>query len=342
MGWTAPKAGQQHFSLVNSDTRAGDVLLTDATSGAVYGEIEPVGPGTSVPMTIKLGSGQYAFRCAMEDEATVTGPTITIPGTVPKPVPPVLAVTSADLVPATKAYQTYVSGQIPTLVTLTAALKTAIAAGNLGAAQQAWLPAHLKYERLGAAYGAFGDLDGEINGLPNGLPEGVNDPGWEGFHRIEYGLWHGESAASLLPHATALQTATEQLGDEFKGEEVDPLELSIRAHEITENALQFELTGETDYGSQSNLATVNANLQGTTTVLGIINSLLVPRYPQLGALTAQLQTTSGDVQALARAGAYPPLAALTTAQRERINSDVSQLTELLAPVASILEPRRPR
>jgi iron uptake system component EfeO len=341
-GWSAPRPGQQHFSLVNTDTRAGEVLLTDAKSGAVYAEIEPVGSGTSADLTIALGSGQYAFRCAMEDEATITGPTVTIPGSVPKPVAPVLAVTEADLVPYTKAYEDYVRGQIPSLVALTTTLHSALTAGNLAAARQAWLPAHVEYERLGAAYGAFGDLDGNINGLPNGLRRGIHDPDWEGFHRIEYGLWHGETAASLLPHATELLSSTQQLGAAFRGEEVDPLELSIRAHEITENALQFELTGQTDYGSASNLATVNANLEGTKTVLGIIRPLLVPRYAQLSALTTQLATSSADVQALGHSASWPPLAALNTPQRERVNADLSQLSELLAPVATILEPRRPR
>ena len=35
-------------------------------------------------------------------------------------------------------------------------LKNAIDRGDLAAARSAWLPAHLQYERLGAAYDAFG------------------------------------------------------------------------------------------------------------------------------------------------------------------------------------------
>lgn len=56
---------------------------------------------------------------------------------------------------------------------------------RLGAAREAWLPAHLAYERLGAAYGASGDLDGTIDGGPEGLPDGVHDKGFTGFHRVE-------------------------------------------------------------------------------------------------------------------------------------------------------------
>jgi iron uptake system component EfeO len=340
LGWTDAAPGQQHFVLTNTDIRAGEVLLTDARTAAVYADVEPVGPGTREHLDIPLGSGSYTFRCAMEDEATVVGPTVTIPGNVRKPTMPVSAVTQGDLIEATKSYETYVKGQIPALVRLTTALRTAIADRDLGAARRAWLPAHLEYERLGAAYDAFGDLDGAINGLPSGLPGGVHDRDWVGFHRVEYGLWHGESAASLLAQATSLQNGVKQLGARFATAQIDPLVLSIRAHEITENALQFELTGETDFGSHSNLATVSANLDGTSTVLGIIRPLLAPRDRQLSTLDTELARTTADLRAVHTPAGWPPIARLSRPERERLNSDLSQLCELLASVASILEPRR--
>jgi iron uptake system component EfeO len=275
----------------------------------------------------------------MEDESTIVGPTVTIPGSVKQSVPPVSSVTENDLIGVTKKYEAYVSGQIPTLTTLTTRLQTAIASGDLAAGRKAWLPAHLEYERLGAAYDAFGDLDATINGLPNGLPGGVKDKDWTGFHRIEYGLYHGESAQSLRPQAKALLAGVRALRAEFAHAQIDPLDVSIRAHEITENAVQFELTGETDYGSHSNLATVRANLDGTWVLLGIINPLLTGRYAQLPTLDAELNQATRDVDRTRSAG-WPALTALPTRVREQINADLSQLSELLAPIASILEPRR--
>ncbi len=113
--------------------------------------------------------------------------------------------------------------------------------------------------------------------------------------------------------------------------------MSIRAHEITENALQFELTAQTDYGSHSNLATARANLDGTTEVLTILQPLIEPRYPQSAELQTWLTRTEADLAPAARNTACT---SLTTAQHERIDSDFSELAELLAPLASILEPRR--
>jgi iron uptake system component EfeO len=276
----------------------------------------------------------------MEDSPAVTGPHVTLSGPAANPASGVVPVDQADLIPATKAYESYVTGALPGLVHEVATLREDIAAADVAKAKTAWLVAHLSYERLGAAYDAFGDLDGEINGLTNGLPDGVNDKDFTGFHRIEYGLWHGATGATLLPEVDALNVSVGKLAGVFAAAQIDPLDISIRAHEISENALQFELTGEDDYGSHSELATVWANLQGTQTVLGFVESLLAPRDKNLPTIKSQLAEAQRLVEAQDRAAGWTPLSALTTSEREHLNAAVSQLTELLAPVAAILEPRR--
>jgi iron uptake system component EfeO len=341
-GWAHPQPGAEHFVLRNRDTRAGEVMLTDAASGAVYADVEPLAPGTATDLEIQLGSGRYAFRCAMEDESTVTGPTVQVPGHIPPATTPVAAISQADLIPATKQYEAYVRGQLPALIRLTDALGRDVTAGNLAAARRDWLPAHLAYERLGAAYDAFGDLDGTINGTAAGLPGGMHDPDWTGFHRVEYGLWHGEDAATLGPATHALVAAVDALPHDFAGAQIDPLDISIRAHEISENALQFELTGQTDYGSHTNLATARANLDGTARVLAIIEPLLRDRYRSLPDVLRTLDRSKTDLDALGPGGRWPAITALGGPARERIDADFSELCELLAPIASILEPRRPQ
>ena len=120
-----------------------------------------------------------------------------------------------------------------------------IAAGNLDAARADWVPAHQQYERLGGAYDAFGDLGDAIDELPSDLPQGIADPDFAGFHRLEYGLWHGQSAAELAkPAADALVDAVDQLNTEFPTEQIDPLDVGLRTHEILEDAVRFELSGQ--------------------------------------------------------------------------------------------------
>ena len=74
-------------------------------------------------------------------------------------------------------------------------------------------------------------------------------------------------ADHLVPDVTGLRKA-------FPKQDFDPSDLPLRTHEILENALQFELTGDTDEGSGTNLATADANLAGTKELLSVLRPLI--------------------------------------------------------------------
>jgi iron uptake system component EfeO len=201
-----------------------------------------------------------------------------------------------------------------------------VAAGDLGRARADWLTAHLSYERLGAAYGAFGDADAAINAAGH---DGT------GFHRLEYGLWHGESAASLGAPAARLVQDVRALQRSWSAVQFDPQLLGVRAHEIVENTIEFELTGRTDEGSGSNLRTAQANLEGTAEVLALLRPLLASRLP-LGPVDAALSAARAELRSLGGV----PLSQVTRAQRELLNARFGALVEELAPVAAVCDERR--
>ncbi|MBB4683662.1 EfeM/EfeO family lipoprotein [Amycolatopsis jiangsuensis] len=335
-GWTAPPPGPQTLRVRNNAAVTMEVELVDPATGTVFGELEGVGTGTTRSLPVNLGNGAYALRCAPEDGTPFVGPAVTVSGGTDRPGPAVVPVTYADLLEPLRRYHAYVADGLATLAGQTESVKQAVRTGDRGAAQRAWLTAHLTYERLGAAYDAFGDSDGAINGTTDGLPGGAGDPGFTGFHRLENGLWHGESAAALVPVADRLDADVRELRSSFGDAQIDQNDLGLRAHEIMENTLQFELTGRTDYGSGSNLATAGANLAGTRAVLDVLRPLLNTRFPALKDLDAWLDRTEHDLHAAAGTS----LSALDRRQRERLNGDVAELTERLAPIAAIVEPRR--
>ncbi|MEW2517271.1 EfeM/EfeO family lipoprotein [Actinacidiphila alni] len=338
-GWIRPRTGTQVFDLRNTGANATEVYLTDPHSGTVYGEVEGLAPGITRPMVVDLGSGSYAFKCLQEDTDAVTGPTVVVPGTIPRG-PAAVPVTQHDLIPPTLAYQKWVGDRIGDLGRGVKALEADIDGGDLAAARRDWLSAHLVYERMGAAYGTFGDADGAINGTAARTPGAVQDPDFTGFHRIEYGLWHGASAASLRTPAAKLVGDVKALDDDWSQERMDPADMGLRAHEIVENAEQFELTGRTDYGSGTNLATARANLDGTEELLDRLNSLLVPRDPGAAKLAAALKRAEADLDAAHHGDTWTPLDRLAHDRRQRINADFGDLLEQLAPVAAIFDVRR--
>ena len=335
-GWTRPHTGRQTLTLRNDGGTVSGVALIAPATGAVYAELETIAPGTTRQMRVTLGPGVYAFRCVQDGPSSpVTGPAtrVTGPGAGG---PGVVPVAMADLYGPLRTYRAYVIAGLDRLVARTDALRTAVDDGDLPAARAAWTPAHLAYERLGAAYGTFGDLDGRINGLPDGLPGGVHDPAFTGFHRVEYGLWHGAPASSLAGPADRLDRDVRRLRAAFPDKRIEPLDLSLRAHEILENTLQFQLTGEADQGSGTSLRTAAANLEGTRAVLDALRPLLRSRYPGLPGVDtwmdrlAALLKGRSDVRRLSRA------------ERERLDGTAGELLERLAPIATICAPRRVR
>lgn len=342
-GWTDPQGGAQSLVLSNTDSVNGEaelVAVGGANNGKVYGEVDGLGMGTSETMHVTLGPGDYAIRCVMEDTDPIDGPTVRIGGHATSNAGAV-PVTSTDLLAPLKAYQAYVVRGVGDLVGKTDALAAAVRSGNVAQARAAWLPAHLAYETLGAAYDAFGDYDGEVNGTATGLPGGVHDPDFTGFHRVEYGLWHGEAIGSLTAATNQLDGFVHSLQHDLPQFQPQPLDLGLRAHEIMENALQFELTGKTDEGSGTNLATTEANLTGDREVVGVLRPLLTSRYPQL----SDVDKTTTELQNLLNAqhrpdGTWTPLSGLSNTAREKLDGTLGELVEQLAPIAAITEPRR--
>ncbi|MFD8338144.1 EfeM/EfeO family lipoprotein [Streptomyces solisilvae] len=341
-GWTDATRGKQVFDLRNTSSRPAEVYLTDPANGAVYGEVEGLGPGTSRPLSVTLGGGSYAFVCLPEDADAVTGPTVRVPGPARGGGPAAVPVSQQDLIPPTIAYQKWVAGRMDELVRRTDALRSAIHCGEPATARAAWLPAHLVYERMGAAYGAFGDADGAINGTTAGLSGGVHDPDFTGFHRLEYGLWHGQSASALRPVADQLVKDVRKLREDWSQARMDPADLGLRAHEIMENTVQFELTGRTDYGSGTNLATARANLDGTRAVLRRLEPLLRPRAPWLPELKSDLDRTQRTLERSHHGDHWTPLDRLSRTGRQRLNADAGALVERLSRVAALMDVRRTR
>jgi iron uptake system component EfeO len=339
-GWIDPRPGEQTFQLRNTGSVSAEAWLIEPATGAVYGEVEGLGPGVTRPMRVALGAGVYAFRCAPEGAGPITGPPVRVTGPGAGG-PGVVPVTANDLLGPARQYQAYVVAGLDGVAAGTEALRDAVHVGDLAAARAAWLPAHLAYARLGAAYGAFGDAGDRIDGRPDGLPGGVHDPDFTGFHRVEYGLWHGEDAATLSAAADTLAADVRALRAGFPQQQIDPNDLGRRAHEILEDTQRFELAGDADQGSGTALATASADLDGTRELLTVLRPLLASRYPALPDVDAWADRLGAQLAAARRPdGGWTPLDQLPTDARERINGTTGRLLELLAPIAEICQARR--
>jgi iron uptake system component EfeO len=335
--WQLARPGWHTFEVKSEAEYGAEVDLTDPANGAVYGELDNIGPGTTAPLSLDVGSGRYAFLCLVQDFSPVTGPTVTVGGHTPG-TPAILPVTYNDLYPLAKEYAQYTETGLRLLARQTTTLAAAVHAGSLAAARRDWLTAHLQYETLGAAYDAFGNYDDEIDGRADAV--GIGSPKWTGFYRLEYGLWHGQSERVLSAVADTLNTNVHQLLAWWPTQQIPLLDIGLRTHEILENALEFQLTGHDDYGSGTTLATTLANIQGVRYLLSLLHPLLVPRYPQLPDVYAGLNLLQSLIEKQRLPdGWWVPVSGLPTIARQQIDAACGQVLQELAPIASIAEPR---
>jgi high-affinity iron transporter len=338
-GWRATSTGPQSFTLANKSRQAAEINLIQQASQGIVAEIETLGPGTGQTLTATLTPGQYFWRCLISGRAPIQSATITVTGggtdAAPAPVKPV---TVAELQPALTAYNSYVAGKLTTLSAQVSRVRADLATGNLQAARADWLPAMLTWEQVGEEpYGSFGDFGVAIAAGPQGFEQGVNDPGFTGLHRLEYGLWHGQSAAVLLPVTDQLAKNVAQLKAQLTQLSNDPTALPVRAHEILEDALRDHLSGALDLGSGAGYEQTLADVQADRVVLGELADLITARSPGLlRTAYSQLGTLQQALLATASPGSLTSPDSVLT-QRQHVDAAIGAALETLSAVPDLLE-----
>ncbi|RNI23293.1 EfeM/EfeO family lipoprotein [Flexivirga caeni] len=335
-GWTRAQAGLVQLDVHNTDINAAEVYLANA-AGKVYAEVDPLGPAASAVLTASLPQGTYHLICSVNDADPVDGPTVRVTGPAPGGTG-VLPVTSAQLAPIVIGYQHWVGGRLKVMQANARTLNTDLRRGDRAAARADLVTADHTWGTLGGAYEAFGDTGEAIDGNAYPWPQGVHDPHWTGLLRLEYGLWHGQSLASLTKYGNQLTKDLNTLETTLSSTEFDPLSVVLRSHEITEGSLNQTLTGHNDYGAHDELTEVRGQLAGSAELLRRLKPLVAPRYPGYAAVVKQLAKTRADVAAQTSWQVTTPDQPPSTGH-ELVDGDVAELTELLSPIPAMLEPR---
>jgi len=240
-------------------------------------------------------------------------------------------------------YRAYALGHAHGLEAETDRIVAALRGDDRAGARAAWLAAYDRYLRIGAAYGALGDLDEAVDGLPGQHPGGVHDPRFTGLHRVEAGLWGGEPAAATLPWAERLARDARRVTRALRTLRIPPLDYATRAHEILEDAQRDQLSGDAAGPSGAGLRATASDLAATDEVLATLRPVLAGRGDALAAVDTGRHRLHATLDALRRAhgGALPRLDDLTVAERERTSGALGQLLEALSAVPGALETQIP-
>ena len=120
-GWRHPVAGVQTLQIHNASTSTVEVQLENPANGALYAQVEGIGPGTTRSMPVNLGSGQYSFSCSGLNYGARIGPVVQFPGRI-LGGRPVLALTQDQVNSITAQAHAYVADGLAGLVPQTGVL----------------------------------------------------------------------------------------------------------------------------------------------------------------------------------------------------------------------------
>lgn len=258
----------------------------------------------------------------------------------------VLPVATIQLAQPIARFTEYVDGRLLRLRPQLQQLQRAADSGDLQAAERAWQPAHVTYLEIGeddAAYGSFGELGEQIDGLAAGLPNTTSKRGFTGFHRVEFDLWRRRDVAAAARDTTQLRGFVNRLTPQAVAADFKLNSLSVdawvlRCHEILEDGLRDSLTGNDDYGSNSDLASLSADVTATREMMSVLAPLIGPRGPQIvPTATTELRTLDAAITAAGGTGAHITLIKLPARSRQDLDEATGAATETLAPVSEILQ-----
>ncbi len=244
-------------------------------------------------------------------------------------------------------YTRYVRARLAQLRPQLAALDHMIDVGDLAAARSDWLTAHLTWLTIGqddGAYGAFDELGGRIDGLSDGDIGGTHSRKFTGFHRVELDLFRQRNLTAARTDTANLRALVGSITSQTLSQDLSRSAASLdlwvlRCHEILEDALRDSLTQDDDYGSNTDLANVRADVTATREMLNVLASLIAVRAPGL------VKRGHAELKAIdaAVAAAHPPSSAwrepsaLAARSRQRLNATVGAALETLAPVSELMQ-----
>lgn len=346
--WQPPGPGRQRFTVVNDSSQTATVYLFRSDSGAIAGTLAGLRRGQSRVLTAHLQARIfYSWGCDLNGAPRHLSDSEQVPNAtqVGGPGKQVVPVTNSELVGPLGAYRGYVRRLIGRLRRQVGALASATATGHVSIAKRDWLMAHMTWLDIGqddGAYGAFGNLGRRIDGTAAGLVGGVRSARFTGFHKVELDLWHHHNLRAARADATELRRlvaklAATSLKSALPGSTTGLSSFTLRIHETMEDALRDSLSADDNYGSDTDLASLTADVAATREFVRLFAPLLTPRSPFIVANARQeLATLLTAVDATHHGARWVGVKQLSLSDREHVNGAADAVLETLAPAPDLL------
>lgn len=261
------------------------------------------------------------------------------------------AAPSPEAEKAAADYKAYAVAQTDELVGAVKTLTDAVRANNLQAAQEAYAPSRLPWERIEPLAGLVEEIDGKVDARVEDFA-GVDDPEFTGWHRLEYLLFSQNTTEGAAPFADQLDADIATLQKQIATVEVKPVDVSTGAAELIEEVSEGKITGEEDRYAKTDLWDFDANLQGSQAAVDRLEPALVKADPELlgkidagfteiFASLAPLRRGDGFVLFCTENDPYPsprcPEVTVDSATIDKMKAQLAGLSENLSQVSGVLK-----
>lgn len=324
-------AGRRSFEITNGSDRPIEWEILDGVM--VVAERENILPGFKQVLGANLAPGDYEMTCGL-----LTNPRGVLHVTDSEEWSADAAnVELRDFLGALGEYKVYLIVQGNAAISGAEDLRDAIEAGDLDAAQEAWRAARPPYKRIEPLAYRLSDLENAIDPMADFLEAREEDPGFTGYHRLEYGLFGQRSLDGLLPVADKLVTDLTELKERLAGFEVSPSLLVALPGDMARQLADGRIVKGEDRYSGADLADIAANLEGIAKLAGLLDAIVAPVAPDLQAeVAAQLAETQATLGALRGEDGFPPYGEVGDETRTTLAASFNDLAETLGRLHSAI------
>jgi len=255
------------------------------------------------------------------------------------------------VVRAVADYEAYVRGQIDDLIPLTRTFTDAVRAGDLAAAEAAYAPSRVPWERIEPIAGLVEEWDGAVDARVDDF-ESVDDPDFTGWHRLEYLVFDQQTTDGGAPFADQLDADLASLQLAIADLEIPAVQIPIGASELIEEVSLGKITGEENRYAKTDLWDIEANLDGSQAAIDTLapalqaadQELLDTLATQFAAVLATLEplrTADGWVLYCLVDDPFPsprcPSPTVDQATVNTLQSQLAGLSESTSQVAGALD-----
>lgn len=330
-----------HIRVANTADASTTVYVADQ-EGFAYQTLERVGSSATRSWSVKLADGTYHLTCVFQGKKAIASDEFRVTDSSLRDAPRMKPITDKEVTDVSIGHARAQKPQVQKWVSKDDALLRAVRSDDRTAAKEAWKTAYLAYRRLDDSNHEWpGPVDEIADFGTSSKANGAQAKDLSGYHRLEWGLWHGEPLGELLDPAEKLNENVHEVADGTEHFAIFAPNYGLRTHEVTEEVERFDLKSHNDFGAHITGSAVRAALYSTRSTLDPLRDLVEDRGADLRELDKQLDRTDKVAKKMAaKYDGKKPFTAWEQADQRELGAAIGKLNELLAPLATMTVIRR--